>query len=102
MKRLAALLSVLVAMVAAAPDAAKPAIDARIRALERKVEALAVDEKVLRACADRTGKRASSPVRTDHPARLTPRGYLHHSGEQVVRVSTPQTLPSSKPMTLLN
>ena len=40
MKRVAALLSVLVAMVPAAPVAANPDIDARIRALERNVEAL--------------------------------------------------------------
>ena len=38
-----ALLSVLVAMVT--PGAAKPDIDARIAALERKIEALAVGEK---------------------------------------------------------
>ena len=40
---LVALLSVLVAMVT--PGAAKPDIDARIAALERKIEALAVGEK---------------------------------------------------------
>ena len=54
MLKLVALLSVLVAMVAAAPEAAKPAIDARIRALERKVEALAVHEKGVRARAVQT------------------------------------------------
>ena len=41
--KLVALLSVLVAMVT--PGAAKPDIDARIAALERKVKALAVGEK---------------------------------------------------------
>ena len=63
MKRfLVAQLSVLVAMVLAAPVAAKPEIDVRISALEHKVEALAVHEKVLRARAARTGKPARLSV----------------------------------------